>query len=63
MIADNDVLEKYNTVLDKVSTDIKKECNGEPAYKNIFENQNEIVMNLQIFTIKKILRWILTIII
>ena len=63
MIADNDVLEKHNTILDKVRTDIKKECNGEPVYKNIFENQNEMVMKLHIFTIKNILRWILTIII
>ena len=38
LIADNDVLEKYNSILDKVSTDIKKKCNGKPVYKTIFEN-------------------------
>ena len=36
LIEDNDLLEKYNTIWDKVSADIKKEFNSEPAYNNNF---------------------------
>ena len=32
MIEDDDLLEKYNTIQDKVSTDIKKELDSEPVY-------------------------------
>ena len=32
LIEDNDLLEKYNTIWDKVSTDIKKEFDSEPFY-------------------------------
>ena len=43
LIEDNDLLEKFNTILDKVSADIKKEFDSEPVYnKTIFENQNKI---------------------
>ena len=38
LIEDDNVLRKYNTVWDKVSTDIKKEFNSEPVYKYNFEN-------------------------
>ena len=31
LIEDNDLLEKYNTIWDKVSADIKKEFDSEPA--------------------------------
>ena len=31
-IKDNDLLEKYNTIWDKVSGDIKKEFDSEPVY-------------------------------
>ena len=31
LIGDDDLLEKYNTIWDKVSTDIKKEFDSEPA--------------------------------
>ena len=36
LIEDNDLLEKYNTIWDKVSANIKKEFNSEPAYNNNF---------------------------
>ena len=32
LIEDDDLLEKYNTIWDKVSTDIKKEFDSEPFY-------------------------------
>ena len=32
MIEDGDLLEKYNTIWDKVSADIKKEFDSEPVY-------------------------------
>ena len=57
-IEDDDLLEKYKTIWDKVSADIKKEFDSEPVYKKLFENQNKISrqLNLQIFMIKKFLR-------
>ena len=39
----DDLLEKYNTIWDKISVDIKKEFDSEPVYnKKLFENQNKI---------------------
>ena len=39
-IEDNDLLEKYNIVCDKVSTDIKKELDSKPVYnKTFFKSQ------------------------
>ena len=35
-IKDDDLLEKYNTIWDKVSADIKKQFDSEPAYNKIF---------------------------
>ena len=32
LIEDDDLLEKYNTICDKVSADIKKEFDSEPVY-------------------------------
>ena len=32
LIEDDDLLEKFNTILDKVSADIKKEFDSEPIY-------------------------------
>ena len=44
LIKDDDILEKYNTAWDKVSTDIKKEFDSESVYNRIFfENQNKIL--------------------
>ena len=43
LIEDDDLFEKYNTIWDKVSADIKKESNSDPFYNKIlFENQNKI---------------------
>ena len=43
LIADHDLLEKYSTIWDKVSADIKKAFDSKPVYnKKKFENQNKI---------------------
>ena len=43
LIKDDDLLEKYNIIWDKVSADIKKEFDDESVYnKNLFENQTKI---------------------
>ena len=34
LIEDNDLLEKYNTICDKVRADIKKEFDSKPVYNN-----------------------------
>ena len=36
LIEDDDLLEKYNTIWDKVSADIKKEFDSEPVYNKKF---------------------------
>ena len=36
LIEDNDSLEKYSTVWDKVSAEIKKEFDSEPVYNKFF---------------------------
>ena len=36
LIKDNDLLEKCNTIWNKVSADIKKEFDSDPVYNNIF---------------------------
>ena len=38
---DDDLLDKYNTIWDKFSTDIKKEFDGKPVY-NLFFLKTEI---------------------
>ena len=35
-MGDDDLLEKYNTIWDKVGVDIKKELDSEPVYNNFF---------------------------
>ena len=43
LIEDDDLLEKYDTIWDKVSADIKKENYSKPVYnKKNFENQNKV---------------------
>ena len=44
LIGDDDLMEKYNTIWDKVSADIKKKkIDSEPIYnKKKFDNQNYI---------------------
>ena len=42
LIQDDDLLKKYNNIQDKVSADIKKECDRKPIYnKNYFGNHNK----------------------
>ena len=36
LIEDDDLLEKYNTIWDKASADIKKEFDSEPVYNKGF---------------------------
>ena len=36
LIEDDDLLEKYNTIWDKVSADIKEEFDSEPVYNENF---------------------------
>ena len=38
LIEDDDLLEKYNSICDKVSADITKEFHSEPFYNNFFWN-------------------------
>ena len=60
LIGDDNLLEKCDTILDKVSADIKKEVYSEPIYnkKNIYKLKlNVMVVKLQIFKIKKFLGW------
>ena len=63
LIEDDDLLEKYDTVWDKVSADMKKSfiANLSIMKKILKPNLNLMVMKLQIFTIKKFLRWVLII--
>ena len=48
LIEDDDLLEKYNSIWDKVSADIKKEFDSESVYNKIFwktkikSNGNEV---------------------
>ena len=40
LIEDDDLLEKYNTIWDKVSADMKKEFDSEPVYnKNLLKTK------------------------
>ena len=58
LIENYDLLQKYNTIWDKVSTDIRKEFDSEPVYnkKFLITKKNLIVIRLQIFIIEKFLR-------
>ena len=40
LIENDELLEKYNTIWDKVSADIKKEFDREPVYNIKAENQS-----------------------
>ena len=58
LIEDDDLLEKYNTIWDKISANIKKEFGSKPVYdKNFLKTKIKYCMalKLQIFTIKKFL--------
>ena len=61
-IEEDKLIEKYNTVWDKVSADIKKEFDSEPVYNNIFlktkiKSRGNKVKD---FYSKKFQRWTLT---
>ena len=58
LIEDDDLLEKYKTICDKVSANIKKNliASLSPITKFSETKINFIVMKLQIFTIKNFLR-------
>ena len=64
-IEDDDLSKKYNTIWNKVSTDIKKEFDSEPVYnKELFKTKIKFMaMKLQIFTIKKFKKWALIILV
>ena len=42
LIEDDELLEKYNTIWDKVSADIKKEFDSEPVYNKIKSNGDAV---------------------
>ena len=43
LINNDDLLEKYNTVWDKVNADVRKEFDSEPVYNNFFWKLNKIL--------------------
>ena len=58
LIEDDGLLEKYNTTWDKLSADIKQEFDSEPVYnKEYLKTKVKSRGNIQIFMIKKFLRW------
>ena len=65
LIEDDGLLETYNTFWDKVSADIKKEFDSEPAYNNEFlktkikSHRDEVTD----FYDKKIQKWTLNILV
>ena len=66
MNEDDDLFEKYNVIKDKVRGNIKKEFDSEHVNckkKNSKPKENLMVMKLQIFTMKKFLRWTLIILV
>ena len=62
MIKDDDLLEKYNTVWDKDSADIKKEFDSELVYNKEFLKTETKYHGNEVadFYDKKFLRWTLT---
>ena len=65
LINDDDLLEKYNTIWDKVSADMKKEYDSEPVYNKQFlktkiKSHGDEVTD---FYDKKFLRWTLIILV
>ena len=58
LIEDDDLLEEYYTIYNKVSTDIKK-IDSNPAYKkNFLKTKIKSHADKKIFMKKKFLRWI-----
>ena len=60
LIEDVNLIEKCNTIWDKVSAGIKKEFDSKPVYNKKFLKTK---IKLQIFTVKNFLRWTLTILV
>ena len=62
-IENDELLENYHTIWDKVSVDIKKEYDSKSVYnKNVREPRYTLsVVKLHNFTIKKSLKWALII--
>ena len=60
LIEDDDLLEKYNTIWNKVSADIKKELDSKPVYTKEFL-RTKIKSQVIDFYDKKFLRWTLII--
>ena len=56
LIEDNDLLEKYNTIWDKVSADTKKKFGSHSINIKVFlrNKKNLMVMKLQAFMVKKV---------
>ena len=65
LIEDDDLLEKDNTIWDKVSADIKKEFDTKSVYNiKVLETKiNLMMLKIQILLIKEFLRWILIILV
>ena len=63
LIEDDGLLEKYNTIWDKVSADIKKELDSEPVYNKEFLKTKIISYGDKVtdFYHKKFLKWTLII--
>ena len=59
LIEVDDLLEKHNTIRDKVSADIKKEFDSGPVCNKEFlkPKLNLMVIKLHIFMIKTFLKW------
>ena len=55
LIEDDNLLEKYNTIWDKVSAALKKNLIASLSIK-VFWKKSLMVMKLSIFTVKKFLR-------
>ena len=65
LIEDDDLLEKYNTIWDRISADTKKLSDSEPGYNKEFLKTKikSHVMKLQIFTLRKFQRQTLIILV
>ena len=61
LIEDNDLLDKYNTIWDKVISDIKKKFDSEPVYNKKFLKTEKKSHGDEVTDFLNILRWILII--
>ena len=64
LIENDDLLEKYNTIWDKVSADIKKEFDSEPVYNKTFlKTKMKYGDEVTNFYNKEVPRWTLIILV